>query len=186
VRWITVPVLTHGRFGQLIRDVAIDWRRDWRAKQLKSFEQEYARAPHFAPIFELYASVLGRRHALLSDLTIELAEAIAGFVGIRTRFARSSKLSGLEGEKESRVLSVCARVGAKTYLSGPAGRDYLTPSAFTERGLRLLYIAYDYDRYDRGRAPREENLSILDTLAWLGAAGTADLMRRRRRVDEAI
>ena len=48
VRWLTVPVLTKGRFGQRIRDVAIDWRHDWAAKHLCSFEQEYARAPHLA------------------------------------------------------------------------------------------------------------------------------------------
>ncbi len=183
VRWITVPVLTRGHFGQAIRDVAIDWRQDWAKKHLKSFELEYARAPHFAAARELYASVLARRHALLADLTVELTEAIARFIGSRTAFARSSTLHGLVGEKQARVLSICERVGARVYLSGPAGRDYLDPRAFRERGIRLEYIAYGYNRYDRGRAPRDENLSILDTLAWLGADGTANLMRRGRRVD---
>jgi hypothetical protein len=185
VRWLTIPVLTRGHFGQAIKDVAIDPRHDWAKKHLRSFEQEYARAPFFETARELYAGVLARGHQLLADVTIELFEVIARRLGTRTRFVRSSTLEGIEGEKQARVLAVCGRFGARVYLSGPAGKGYLDPREFAERGIGLRYIVYDYERYDRGRAPREENLSILDTLAWLGPEATAARMRHNRRVEEA-
>jgi hypothetical protein len=157
VRWITVPVLTRGHFGQAIRDVAIDWRQDWAKKHLKSFEQEYARAP-----------ALRRGPRALC---------------VRARVPALLDVESAAGrEASARPLHLRAR--RREGLPVRSGRPgHLDPRPFRERGMRLEYIVYGYNRYDRGRAPRDENLSILDTLAWLGAEGTAELKRRGRRVD---
>jgi len=158
VRWITVPVLTRGHFGQAIRDVAIDWRQDWAKKHLKSFEQEYARAPHFAAARELYASVLARRHALLADLTVELTEAIARFIGTRAAFALFDVAWAGGREASARPLHLRAR--RREGLPLRSGRPGLPRSAAVPRArhpprvhrLRLQPLR------SGSRAPRREPL----------------------------
>ena len=44
--WLTVPVRTKGRFGDLaIRSLEIDNSTDWRARHWKTLYQSYKRAP---------------------------------------------------------------------------------------------------------------------------------------------
>ncbi len=50
-QWLSVPVLTTGRFGQPITEVEINDRVKWRQKVLKSIEANYARAAHFQTCF---------------------------------------------------------------------------------------------------------------------------------------
>ena len=49
--WLTVPVITKGRLGQLTKDVEINNRVNWRDKHWKSIAQNYCKAR----CFEQYA-----------------------------------------------------------------------------------------------------------------------------------
>jgi hypothetical protein len=123
-----------------------------------------------------------RRHLeapppLLADLTIGLNEELCRYLGIETTFLRSSRLEGVEGAKQERILSVCRRLRPGVYLSGPAASDYLEPSAFEAEGIELRYIAYGYNEYPRDGHPARTDLSILDALFWIGPGPTLELIR---------
>ena len=45
--WLTVPVLTKGCFGQLIKDVQINNATQWRKQHWKSIYYSYINAPYF-------------------------------------------------------------------------------------------------------------------------------------------
>ena len=51
-QWLTVPVVTKGRYHQLAGEVEIDTGENWADKHLKALELNYARAPHFGEHFE--------------------------------------------------------------------------------------------------------------------------------------
>ena len=166
-KWLTVPV--RASFGQPICEVAIN-DSNWARKHWKTLQQNYSRAPYF----DLYADFLGevylgRRWARLADLNRHLIVAITErFLGIRTEFA-DSRAFDLSGKGLDRLLELLKRVGATTYVSGPAARDYIDPTRFEGEGIELTYKSYSgYPEYDQLYPPFEHSVSILDLLFHTG------------------
>lgn len=174
--WLTVPVLTKGRFHQRICDVEIDDSRPWIAQHLQTLRHCYAHAPFFHDVFAVVAGALQAGYRRLSDLTIAMNESLSRLLGLSPVFLRSSDLPSIEGKRVDRLLSICRAVGGAVYLSGPSARAYIDPLAFEREGLELRYIRYDYPPYDRGAHPFVPRLSIVDALAWLGGAATASFL----------
>jgi WbqC-like protein len=184
VCWLTVPV-RKAPVDQRICDVEIDYSRPWVDRHLATLHHGYRRAPYFAELHDLVAASLQRRHVGLAGLTIELGEAICGYLGLQRGFRRSADFGGLQGRREERLLDLCRRLGATTYLSGPAARNYITPRSFLDQGLALRYAVYDFPPYPRGGRPFVPNLSILDPLFWLGPHETRDYLERHARSEPA-
>ena len=151
---------------------------------LATVRSVYGRAPHYPQVYELLRAALEGGHQRLADLTITLNEALAGWLGLRPRFLRSSSLA-VSGGRQDRLITICRGLDATTYLSGPAARAYIDPGAFTDAGLTLRYIVYDYPPYERGGLPFIPRLSILDPLAWLGPAATRELLAGRCALESA-
>lgn len=182
--WLTIPVKTKDRFAQAICETEIDYQLPWVRRHLQTLRHCYARAPFFETVRHLVANALEAEHKLLADLTIALNESICAAMNIAPRFLRSSQMA-VTGDRQERLLSLCRRVGAAAYLSGPAARDYLDPRTFERAGIELLYIVYDYPPYERGGRPFVPLLSILDALAWLGPEGTTSYIAACSRSEPA-
>ncbi len=179
-RWLTIPVRSRHRFGQRVCDVEIAYATGWPRKHLRTVEQAYADRPYVRGALEVLSESFDRHHRLLADLTIELNEAISSRLGLGTSFVRSSALHDTGGERQERLIHICTLLGADTYLSGPAARAYIDLSHFTRHGIRVLYMTYDYP--SGPLRPEGYNVSILDTLARLGDAGTRDQLGRSHLV----
>src|SRR5690606_33300555 len=117
--WLTIPVGKSGGSVQNIETVEI--AQPFALKHWKTIVQSYARAPCFnahAPQFEeLY--VRAGTMTRLSDVNFLFIEAISIMLGLETQFVWSRSLSP-EGSKSDRVLDICQKLGATTYLSGPS------------------------------------------------------------------
>jgi hypothetical protein len=162
--WLTVPVLTTGRFGELpIESLEIDNGRDWGAKHWQTLKQNYGRAPHFAGHAPFFEALYRRSWTRLADLMREVNGHLMATLGIATPLRASSQL-GVGGAKGELVLNLCKAVGAKTYLSGPLGRGYLDPARFAEAGIELRYHDYRHPTYPQRQPGFEPNMSVVDLL----------------------
>ncbi|HUP22834.1 MAG TPA: WbqC family protein [Thermoanaerobaculia bacterium] len=177
--WLTIPVRARGHRHLRICDVEIDCRQPWQRKHLATLYHLYGKAPFFEPVFERVRRHLETPPTLLADLTIGLNEELCRYLGIQTSFLRSSRIAGIEGTKQDRILSICRQLQPDVYLSGPAARDYLKSAPFDEQGIDLHYIAYGYDAYPRNSQPLRTDLSILDALFWIGPGPTLELIRSK-------
>ena len=176
--WLTVPVKHGSRDSLRICDVEIDQHGGWGGRHLETIRHCYTRAPHFGETFELIRRSLEVGHGRLADLAIELNEKICAALGLRRTFVRSSTLAGITGAKTDRLLAICEKLGAGSYLSGPAAGAYLEAERFRQRGIEVRYAVYQYPRYERGDHPFVERLSIVDPLCWVGASEVAGWLAR--------
>ena len=165
-RWLTVPV--HASRRHAICDVEIA-DTHWARKHWKTLRQSYSHAPYFdvyAPFLEdVY---LRRKWTRLSHLNRHLIVSIAGFLGLNTQFVESRDFQ-VEGKRLDRLLNLLRRVGATTYVSGPAARNYIDENRFREERIQLIYKSYsDYPTYDQLYPPFEHSVSILDLLFHTG------------------
>ncbi|MBV8889684.1 MAG: WbqC family protein [Alphaproteobacteria bacterium] len=144
--WLTVPVRTGGRFGELpIMNVEIA-EPAWRRKHWDSLRFAYAKAPFFRDHQHFFRGVYERDWPLLMPLQTEITGRLCAAFDIATPRISSSELR-VQGRKGDLVLALCRAVGATTYLSGPLGRDYLDPDAFAAAGIRLAFHDYRHPEY---------------------------------------
>jgi hypothetical protein len=163
--WLTVPVLTKGRFGELpILSVEVDNTKPWPAKHWATIRQSYAKCPHFAEYGSFFEHIYSRTWPQLAELARETTEYIAREAfGITTPMRRSSEMNPA-GAKSELILNLCKSVGATVYLSGPLGRGYLDEGRFAEAGISVRYHDYVHPKYPQRHAGFEPFMSAVDVL----------------------
>ena len=169
-RWLTIPVEVSGRYTQNIDETGIA-EPGWAAQHWSIVRQNYRDAAGFEAegrfVEELYGHVPGPS---LSDVNRHFLAAICERLGIDTPLTRSQDYSA-EGAKTERLLDICRKAGAGTYVSGPSARDYFDEDAFAAEGIAVEWFEYGpYPEYEQVHPPFEPQVSILDTLLCTGQA----------------
>lgn len=165
--WLTVPVRTKGRFGDLpIRSLEIADAR-FATKHWATISQSYARAPHFASLAGPLEAIFKRDWNLLAPLLDAVAEPQFAALGITTPLVSSSELAA-RGTKSDLILDLCREVGATTYLSGPFGRDYLDLSSFSDAGIEVRFHEYRHPRYPQVHGGFVPYMAALDLIVNCG------------------
>ena len=167
--WLTVPVLSKGRFGQALNEVAVDndGSPRWRAKCWKSLVQCYEQAPFFSPHHRFFETLYDANWSSL----VELNEAIIGYLlsalGIEVRTVRSSALEA-RGAGSELLLRICRELGADGYLSGISGREYLDVGLFQAEGIEVRFQDFHHPVYRQLHQPFIPCLSAVDLLFTCG------------------
>lgn len=161
--WLTVPVLTKGKYEQLIIDTRINNDMPWPRKHWNSIYLNYNRAPYFNKYSDFFAGLYKKRWDRLAELSETAIYYIAKALGIKTKIIKCSSL-GLNSHGTDLIINVCKKIGADTFLSGRHGRDYLDEEKFSEAGIRLIYQDFKHPGYEQVYKPFIENMSIIDLL----------------------
>jgi hypothetical protein len=174
--WLTVPLQTKGRFGELaINTVEIANDRPWARKHWDTLRFGYKRAAHFAAEAPYWEDVFGREWTHLIDLQRETLAHQLDVLQITTPLRWSSEL-GVAGVKDELVLNLCKHVGATVYISGALGRDYLDPAAFEQAGIELRFQDYAHPTYEQAQPGFEPYMAALDAILSLGPDGARELL----------
>ena len=183
---LSVPVRHAG--SQPIKDVEIDGAH-WVAKHLRSFEQNYRKAPHFADAMMLYEPILRSEPAKLCDLNIALISGIADRLGITGKHIRSSQIAEKSADRRDRLVDICKQFGVDTYLSPAGAAGYLTEedgeAQFAAHGMTLLYQRYEHPTYPQINGAFLSHMGVLDLIANVGAGQAAAVMRSGIRPSSA-
>jgi len=163
--WLTVPVKTKGRFGDLsIYNLEIDTSSNWRDKHWKAICQNYSKSPYFGRYSSDLEKIYAREWTHLLKLTKELNHFfLETALQISTPLTYASNLQ-VEAKKSDLVLSICQKLGATTYVSGPFGRDYLDEDKFKKTGVEIEYHDYQHPAYRQYYQPFEPYMSTLDLI----------------------
>lgn len=179
--WLTIPVHSRGAQSQNIpiNQIKIVWDNPWNSDHLKSLKQSYSKAPYFEQYFPLLESFYSRNDEFLADFTIWLTIAITRRMGVNhTRFMRSSEIPGITGRKTDRLIQILQYVGARHYISGPSARSYIENEKFSEAGITLEFMEYNYPEYPQLYPPYDPHVTILDLLFMTGASAPDYLMQK--------
>lgn len=172
-KWLSIPVANKNSIieNTPICEIEIDrTQKDWREKHLKTIRQSYGKAPFFSKYETLLTEFYRRDQRFLADSTINLTIHLARELGIeKTKFYRASDFQAT-GRKTDRLLCLLEKLGATHYITGAAARSYIEPEKFTEAGIALEYMIYDYAEYEQFYPPFDASVSILDLLFMKGAA----------------
>ncbi len=145
--WLTVPVLTKGRFGQKICDVEIEIKTaDFPAKHLRMIAYHYARAPYFATYWDELQSILLSVQELpsLAQLNMNLVRWLSKCFQLSASFRLASDMKPCGGRSE-RLVTMINDLGGTQYISPLGAAAYLQQDhqVFSEAGIRIAFQNYE-------------------------------------------
>lgn len=161
--WLSVPVRKKGRYYQTIAEVEIDNELSWPRDHRRTLESNYAKAPYFEKHRQLVDLAYGQRWDNLCQMNTELIGHLAELLGLRPRIVKLSEL-GIRESSTELLVSLCQRMGADTYLSGPSGGRYLEKERFDEAGIKLEIFRYWPKPYPQLWGEFVPGLSVIDLL----------------------
>jgi len=177
VEWLTIPVVTKGRFDQPIDRVEIE--KPWADKHWRTLELAYKRAPFFEQLAPTVKGWYERadKETRLTDVNAIFLEGIAGLLGLKTRMVRDAAYPG-PGAKTERLLGIARAAGADRYLSGPSAREYFDESMFRAAGITSEWMSYEgYPEYKQLHGGFEHAVTALDLLFNTGPEAPSYLNR---------
>lgn len=164
VQWLTIPVITKGRFEQQIDQVEIE--KPWAEKHWRALELAYRRAPFFeqlAPTVRRWYEQANEQK-LLTEVNAVFLYGIAGLLGLKTRIVRDIAYPA-RGVKTERLLGIARAAGADRYLSGPSARGYLDESMLIAAGIAPEWMSYEgYPQYPQLHEGFQHAVTVLDVL----------------------
>jgi len=167
-QWLTVPVITKGRYHQTIFEVNINNDEDWGAKTYKKLIHTYGNAPYWddhEPFLETVFKT--RTWDRLVALNMEIIQYLCTCLNLSFNHVYASQIGSVETGSEL-ILDLCQKVGATTYLSGAAGKDYLDEQAFKNAGINLVYQDFEQQAYTPFKGSYIGAASVFDALMSLG------------------
>jgi hypothetical protein len=143
----------------------------WRAKHLRTIEQAYRGAPHFARLFPELERIVTEGSSFC-DLNVELIRWMAAEFGIGTPAPLMSELGDEFGHGNEMIVELCRATSADVYLSGAGAAAYNDPARLAADGIELRYQEFRHPVYPQLGDGFFPNLSALDML--LNCGGWVD------------
>ena len=161
---LTIPLATKGKFGDLaINRIQFAETRKWRAKHWASLQMNYSKSPYFNELSGPYKDIYFHEWPCFMPFVKALLFQYLLDLRIDTRIVFSSEIEPI-GSKSDLILTLCNQVGAKNYLSGAHGRNYLDVQSFNRAGILIQYQDYSHPVYKQAWPGFYSHLGIFDLL----------------------
>ena len=163
LQWLSIPVRQESLHQKINETIIMDAK--WASNHWKSIAQSYAKAPYFKTYKEQFEALYkGATQTHLSEINRYFIDAISSILGIKTKIYDSREFVLADGKSE-RLLALCQDLGATTYLSGPAAKDYLDESIFKAANIAVEWMDYShYMPYHQLFPPFEHGVSVIDVI----------------------
>ena len=169
-KWLTVPKKAV-RLGQMINEIQLEDRKDWRKSQLEFLKQVYKKAPFCSETINLVEEVYSSNYNSLADISIASIETVLDYLEIKNnKIIKSSDLS-IDGHSTERVLSICKHFNSNRYITGMGALNYFNFNLFEKENIRVEFIDYAKTPYPQLHGDFNPYVSILDLIANTGKEG---------------
>lgn len=159
--WLTVPVKS--KFGTLLKNVTIDNSSNWAKKHSKSITLNYSKAKFFSKYWNGLEKIYQIEFDNLIDLNLKIIKYLMEKFNIKTKTMLSSELEICD-QGSDRILKICKALGADSYLSGVAGKDYLKIDEFRRNNIQVMFQNFQHPFYNQIFDPFYPNMASIDLL----------------------
>jgi len=166
--WINVPI-KKGHQSLPIMDVKINNEIPWKKINFKKVCAGYNKAKFFHLYKDFFENLYKKEWNNIFDLNFETIKQVLIWLNIKTKIVIESELD-VSGQHTERLVNVCKKLGADTYISGIGGKKYLDEKLFEKNKIIIKYHNYNPIRYLQHMSKSFiPNLSIIDLLANMGS-----------------
>jgi hypothetical protein len=163
--WFTMPIVGASQ-NKLINEIDILPDDGWKSRMTSAISTAYKAAPQYASVMPILEHLLASATGNLSTFLHHSLRTVCDHIGIRTEIIPTSSVhpkGELKGQQ--RILDICRREQATTYVNLPGGRELYEAIHFDENRiiLRFLNPAFSTLKVSHSNAEGPV-LSILDLL----------------------
>ncbi|GAB3869782.1 WbqC family protein [Hymenobacter segetis] len=165
--WMFTVPLDQPSPNRLIRDIELRPRDLWQPKLLQTISQNYRRAPHYEPVFELIKQIFEADARTIADLVRNSLQQIVQYLNLPVQLIPSSDIyNNAHLRAQARVVDICQQEGATCYINAMGGRALYDGETFQQAGISLKFIQPELPPYPQQVKNGEfvPGLSIVDAL----------------------
>ena len=148
---------------------------------IDTLRQFYRKAPYINTYFQDISDILLSDNKSLFEINFKTLIYTLGLLDINTKLFISSEMNITETDPNLRLIEICRKVSADTYLAGKGGRKYMDLDAFENADIKVSWqhfdpLLYSYPQINGLFVP---GLSILDMLFNIGHKETINLLKTK-------
>lgn len=158
-----------------------------RRKLLNQIREAYRKAPYFEDAFALFESaVLNPDVNLFRFIHFSLQEACR-YMNIQTKLVVSSDVDIDPSLKaQNKVIAICKKLGADTYVNPSGGRELYSRSDFNSAGIELLFLNSKASAYRQLENEFVPSLSIIDVMMFNSPAALEKMLTEFELIEPAL
>ena len=162
--WLTVPINKKHKFSAN-KIVEINNEHDWGSEHLEKITRSYSNSDFFKKEYKwFFEKIYAKKWTHLLTLNHEIMLQLIDWLGIKIEIIKESELN-IKGNSTERLVNICKKIGAETYVSGIGGKEYMDEKIFETNNIKIEYQNFECPKYKQVfNSEFIPNLSIIDLL----------------------
>ena len=158
---LTVPINYKNNSKTLLKDITINYNRDWKKKHINSIIQSYSKYPLFKNFEKDINSIYEKKFEKLIDLNFEIIKYFLKHFNIKTEVFKSTDIK-IEGTANEKLINLCKYFDADYFIVKPDTENYHPKEIFVQNNIKFQYLNYLEIFKKDFRKDFNPNLSIID------------------------
>ena len=170
IKWLTIPLQNKGNYFESILNMRVKDNK-WIGDHLNKIKSYYAHSKNFKKNFEIIKKIYDKINSdKLSNINQGIIKEICKVLEINTKFYNSTEFVSKKIIKNPsvRLLDICEKNLANTYVSGSAAQNYLDKNIFLEKNIKIEWFDYKVEKSSDKNNLSDSNLSIVDNIMNFG------------------
>lgn len=144
---------------------------NWQYKLLQTINQAYKKAPFFEDVFPIVELIiLESTDKSIANIATESIEAVMKYLSIQTDVQVSSSIYENDHLKRvDRVIDICTKENAITYVNAIGGQELYKKEAFFKPAMNLCFLKSILPTYQQFDNEFINGLSIIDVMMFNSA-----------------
>jgi hypothetical protein len=153
---------------------------NWQHKLLQTINQAYKNAPFFKDVFPMVELIiLQSTDKSIAHVGVESIEAVMKYLSIQTNMKVSSSIYENEHLKSvDRVIDICTKENAATYINSIGGQELYKQEAFSQQRMNLYFLKSVFPTYKQFEKEFINGLSIIDVMMFNSAEKIVNIFLR--------
>ena len=164
---LTVPI--QGSSHLPLNKTQINNQLQWNVKHLKSIDHAYNKCEYYSNNLKFFQRLYEKNFDFLLDLNMEIINYLLKKFTITTETIRASELN-ITSTGSDRILDICKKLKATSYLSGIHGKNYLKLEDFKKNNIKIDFQNFQHPIYKQRYEPFIPNMASIDLLFKIGRA----------------
>ena len=139
---LTIPVNKKNVQSMLkICEVKVNWESNLKDKLIKTVTQLYSKSSNKKVVLGLLCSILDRKQETISELAIDSVKTFSEYMGIKTKFLKSSDLEYHKtNDRALNLMDICKSQSCYHYINPIGGKKLYDKDSFEANNIKLNFI----------------------------------------------
>lgn len=178
---LSIPIIDKN-VKQLIADVKINNKINWKKKHLKNIESGYNKTKHYKKYIVFFREFYEKNWTNLAEINEYFLKYILNELDIKTEVISDKKYNFSE-KKNNFIIEMCKYFKADKYLSNKGSEKYIDLELFKKNKIDHYFVNYKNVDYRKNNNPYQFNLSVIDMLFYCGSKESSKIIKNSQNLE---